>query len=39
MEQRAKAAGKKKEALVYRRFIEQQKEKLKVGRLNGSISK
>ena len=29
MEQRAKAAGKHKAALVYRRFIEQQKRKTK----------
>ena len=29
MEQRAKAAGKSKAALVYRRFIEQQKKKTK----------
>ena len=30
MEQRAKAAGKNKAALVYRRFIEQQKRKTKL---------
>ena len=29
MEQRAKAAGKSKEAAIFRKFIEQQKKKLR----------